>query len=290
MGHIHTTKNFAFKKRCAFELPHLEHKFQVSQNTGLIVKIFNVLSPVTKNPLNDYIEREIKYFYTGELFDIQNALNGKVPTRVEQHYLCQELTFEAVSFLEPLCLKEPLPKGFKPSTVRIRKLTKNNYTTFFLELKGTLHKKRTLPTTLVDPDPEQPKVRIELSVPINEISFSNLQNNFIVGTIIKNRYELPIKSLGLVAEVDQLLIAGSIEQIRNKTLGIYTADIEFQSRKQHDILLSKENCALPSGFVPITIFKKVKKSLKNIVISTKGTGNYTNIFKEFNITYWETFL
>jgi len=239
-----------------------------------------------RQSLSECVERELKFLFMGDIATLRKKLARFEPLLIEQHYLKEGVTDLCAWALGSTCLREAPPKAFVPSRGRIRKVTLLDGTiSFLIQLKGKIPEHLVNPLLAYD---DKAKVRIELSTPIPEDLFSSLLCTCVEGTLAKRRYKIPDSQLGITVEIDEMLAAGPNHLIRSQTIGFFTADVEYETPTQHNLLIEKNSVEMLTSFFPLNTNKELKKALKNTTIALNGTGKLTSLFNRFNIPYWRS--
>lgn len=239
-----------------------------------------------RQSLRECVEREVKFLFLGEIESLRKELAAISPLLIEQHYLKEGVTDLCAWALGKACLLENPPKGFVPSRGRIRKITQPDGTlSFLIQLKGKI------PEYLVYsdlPPNDENQIRIELSTPIPEDLFASLLSTCVNGTLIKRRYAIPDKKLGITVEIDEMLAAGRNHLIRANSIGFFTADVEYHNQTQHTLILENRSIEILKPFMTLDSKKELRKALKNTTIAVNGTEKLCALFNRFKVPYWRS--
>ncbi len=239
-----------------------------------------------RQSLCDCIEREIKYVSVGNTIALREKLVPFAPLLIEQHYLKKGVTDLCAWGLGRACLLEAPPKAFVPSHGRIRKITHpDGSLAFLIQLKGKIPEHLACPGLAANSDDQ---VRIELSTPIPEDLFTSLLETCVNGTLIKRRYKIPEEKLSITVEIDEMLAAGRNHSIRAQSIGFFTADVEYQTKTQYELLRENRSVEILSYFTPLIEKKELKKALKNTSIAVHGTEKLCVLFEKCNVPYWRS--
>jgi hypothetical protein len=183
-------------------------------------------------------------------------------------------------------LLETPPKGFVPSRGRIRKITQPDGSfSFLIQLKGKIPEHLVYPELSAD---TEKKVRIELSTPIPEDLFASLLSTCVNGTLIKRRYIIPEEKLSITVEIDEMLAAGRNHLIRSNSIGFFTADVEYETKTQHEVLVENRSIDILKSFIPLDANKDLRKALKNTSVAVNGTERLCTLFDRFKVPYWRS--
>jgi hypothetical protein len=222
----------------------------------------------------------------GDITTLRKKLELFAPLLIEQHYLMEGVTDLCAWGLGRACLLESPPKAFVPSRGRIRKITQpDGSLSFLIQLKGKI------PEHLVCPDLSpniENQVRIELSTPIPEELFASLLSTCVNGTLIKKRYKIPEDTLGITVEIDEMLAAGRSHSVRNHSIGFFTADVEYETKTQYELLTENRSIDILNSFTPLEAKRELRKALKNTSIAVNGTKKLCDLFDRFKVPYWRS--
>lgn len=229
--------------------------------------------------LEDCIEKEVKYLYCGDSQRLNQLVSEHGQAHhILQYYLSDNLFMLSKFFLEQVHFSEPFPEEFIVSRLRVRRITHRGTTTFLLQLKGIAPASH-----VTQGDLNYESVKLELGTVIDRQLFDNLVESYAIGSVSKTRHLVPIRELGLTAEIDFIETCGPKKQPAR----IITADVEYSSQEQFEMLMRPEKVDTLHGFVPVAEDCVLRSAFKNAALATDGISKASmNMLRAAGACIW----